>query len=312
MDDAELPRAQLVCIDELGPAVAQRTEGVDEAHVRLLAGCLDRLPPIWVQRGTMRIIDGMHRVRAAQMCDRIEVSAVLLDDDDDRAFMRAVHANVAHGLPLSLADRRRATRRILEMNPQWSDRLIGRTAGLSDKTVAAIRRESGTDQVSDRVGRDGRLRPVNGSAGRDAARSMLERRPDAPLRHIASVSGISPGTVRDVRDRIRNEAASERGCPPSGGGTRPAWSRARPAEIDSVQLVRNLSLDPSLRYTDTGRSLLRHLHQQQQLEQDDRWLEAVPVHCLGLLAQLCRAYATQWEQWADRLVGRGTTASRVS
>jgi hypothetical protein len=141
---------------------------------------------------------------------------------------------------------------------------------------------------------------------------MLERNPDAPLRLVASTVGISPATARDVRDRIQSEVEGEQDGPASGPATRPSWSRGRTADVDSTQLVRNLSLDPSLRYTDTGRTLLRHLHHQQQLEQDDRWLEAVPAHCLGLLAQLCRAYAMRWERRAERLVGRGMKRPRVS
>lgn len=82
-----------------------------------------------------------------------------------------VAANVPHDMPLSQADRRAAVTRLIASHPQLSDRAIAHVAGLSAKTVAAIRRRS-TDavpQLNGRVGRDGRVRPVNGTAGRPRA-----------------------------------------------------------------------------------------------------------------------------------------------
>lgn len=47
----------------------------------------------------MRVIDGMHRLRAAQLQGRTEIDARLLDISDAEAFLRGVAANVSHGLP---------------------------------------------------------------------------------------------------------------------------------------------------------------------------------------------------------------------
>src|ERR1700761_6922703 len=56
-----------------GPAI--RADGVDEDHVAVLADMLDDLPPIVVHRPSMRVVDGLHRVRAAQSQRRRHIVA---------------------------------------------------------------------------------------------------------------------------------------------------------------------------------------------------------------------------------------------
>jgi hypothetical protein len=61
----------------------------------------------------MRVIDGMHRLRAAQLRGDHGVEVKFFDGDADEAFIAAVRANITHGLPLTLADRKAAAQRIL-------------------------------------------------------------------------------------------------------------------------------------------------------------------------------------------------------
>jgi hypothetical protein len=118
----------------------------------------------------------------------------------------AVEANVTHGLPLSLADRRAAAERIVTSHPHLSDRAIARTAGLGAKAVAAIRRRvaetADGPQLQAGVGRDGKVRPLNSLEGRSRAAERLAERPEASLREVARLAGISPATVSDVRRRL--------------------------------------------------------------------------------------------------------------
>ncbi|MEV0372122.1 hypothetical protein AB0I10_20205 [Streptomyces sp. NPDC050636] len=55
----------MVPIIALRPADSPRTAGESSDHVRKLAELTTPLPPIVVHRPTMRVVDGMHRVRAA-------------------------------------------------------------------------------------------------------------------------------------------------------------------------------------------------------------------------------------------------------
>ena len=110
---------------------------------------------------------------------------------------------------MSQADRRAAAERIIASHPHMSDRAIGHSAGLAAKTVAAIRKRSSEQvpQSNVRVGRDGRVRPLNSEEGRQRAADLLVQRPGASLRDVARVTGIAPATVLDVRKRLERGRA---------------------------------------------------------------------------------------------------------
>jgi len=141
------------------PADSPRLAGENAGHIRVLAELQVALPPIVVHRDTMRIIDGMHRFRAAALRGDSDIEVCFFDGKEDDAFVLAVQSNVTHGLPLSRSDRARAALRILASHPSWSDRMIAGAAGVSPKTVGAIRRRSIVEipQLAARVGADGGL-----------------------------------------------------------------------------------------------------------------------------------------------------------
>ena len=146
-----------------------RSGGVDFAHVQRLIEADWPLPPILVHRPTMRIIDGFHRVAAAIQMGIDEIGAYVIDGSVESMFVLAVRANVTHGLPLSLADRRMAADRILCTHTHWSDRAIASATGLSARTVCGLRCASGNI----------RNRTSGWARTADCARWML--RPDADL-----------------------------------------------------------------------------------------------------------------------------------
>ncbi|RMI32502.1 ParB/RepB/Spo0J family partition protein, partial [Actinomadura harenae] len=217
---AEAPEGEevRVTIASLQPADSPRLRGVDHEHVLRMAGVDAPLPPILVHRPTMRVIDGMHRLRAAKLRGDTEIEAIFFDGSAAEAFARAVELNIAHGLPLTLADRRAAAARILAAEPQASDRMVAARTGLSARTVAAVRRSTARiPQTNTRVGADGRERPVSGARGRRLAARIISDRPEASLREVARTAGISLSTAHDVRRRLREG----RDPVPGGGGTPP-------------------------------------------------------------------------------------------
>lgn len=183
-----------------------RAKGVDQAHVKALAQCPDRLPPIVVHKESLRVIDGVHRVRVAQLNGQEVVDVALVDGTEEEAFALSALLNVCQGLPLPLEDRKSAAGRILLGSPDWSDRFIGSLVGLSHKTIANIRRCSTGEnrQLNGRVGRDGKARPTNPAGGRLRAAELLEQHPDLSLRQLARAADISVSTARDVRLRLDN------------------------------------------------------------------------------------------------------------
>lgn len=306
-----------------------RLEGSDPAHIERLAEIDGLLPPILLERRTLKVIDGTHRLMAAILRGSTTIQARLFDGSPADAFLYAVHANVAHGFPLSQADRRAAARRIIASHPHMSDRAIAEVAGLGAKTVAAIRRRSqdAAAQSAVRIGRDGRARPVNAAEGRRRVAEMITRYPQASLRELARHAGVSPATASDVRKRLdRGEPAA----PEPGRAAEPGPGRAEPAErpasdaaehpaegfgqagravaapvVDPVALLEKLMRDPSLRHKDEGKRLLRLLRQ--NAVDARRWAElaaVVPPHCGSLVGQLAQQYAVLWTDLAGRMAGR--------
>lgn len=195
-----------VALDDLRAAPSRRANGLDPAHVAVLAEMPDRWPPIVVRRADLSVVDGQHRVAAARQLRIRRIRAVLFDGSSDDAYLEFVRCNVGHGLPLSLEERRAAVQRILRTHAGRSDRAIAALCGVSPKTVARVREELGAcgdlPESETRVGRDGRARPIDAAGVRDRIAEELEQHPDASLRFIAKKVGASPETVRSVRNRL--------------------------------------------------------------------------------------------------------------
>jgi ParB-like chromosome segregation protein Spo0J len=300
-----------VDVRALSPGESPRLDGIRPEHVRLLTAAGIPLPPLLVERTTMRVIDGMHRLHAAVAAGRSTVDVVFFDGSQRSVFVQAVKANVAHGLPLTLADRRAAAHRIIGLYPEWSNRMIAATVGLSDKTVATVRRSAGEDvsQPSARIGLDGRSRPVSSAAGRWIAGELIEERPHASLREIAREAGISVATVRDVRARMsRGDAPA-----PAAGSPRPRRTGARPAsgttcpEPDGGSFLEVLKRDPSLRYSEVGRALLRWLDLRAVRSRElEGVVDRVPPHAALTVARMARSCAAGWESLAKEMEQRTT------
>ncbi|MFJ6700830.1 ParB and winged helix-turn-helix domain-containing protein [Streptomyces sp. NPDC091272] len=302
-----------VPIGVLRPADSPRM-GENLQHARTL-GASGSLSPILVHRPTMRVIDGMHRLRAAIMQQQDVIEAQFFDGTPEEAYVLAVRSNMSHGMPLTLAERAAAAARIMITHPHWSDRAISSVAGLDPKTVGALRRRGAEASPGPavRVGQDGRLRPVNPASGRQAAGRLLAKDPDASLRDIARRAGISPGTVRDVRDRL---ARGEDPVPPAlraPTGARPApaprpprattrtpWPAGAPAATDLASVVVSLRKDPSLRQTESGRLLLRLL-EMHLTPQWRRITESVPPHRAGMVATAALECAKAWQEFAEKI-----------
>jgi hypothetical protein len=290
------PSTATVPIEALHPADSPRLAGENQDHVRTLAELQDKTPPITVHRRTMRVVDGMHRLRAASLRGQETIEVHFIDGPEDELFVMAVQANVTHGLPLTTSDRKAAAQRIIGTNPTWSDRRIAAVVGLSGKTVGALRRATAdTPQSHSRLGRDGRLRPVCAAEGRIRAGELLAANPAASLREISAEAGVSTGTVRDVRTRLAQ------GRPPIPV-PRHANPRTAPDTGNPTQLLDTLRADPSLRLTESGRVLLRILEicvLDPKVRR--RLLSTIPEHCRPAVARLAAEGAALWRDFADQL-----------
>jgi hypothetical protein len=318
----------------LRPGDSPRLGGENAEHVRILVDTEMPLPPILVHRETMRVVDGAHRLRAALLKNEDTIEVRFFDGDRAEAFLAAVRANVSHGLPLTMAEREAAVARIIASHPHHSDRMIASLAGVSAKTVGAIRRRAGVDNgvgntvETTRIGRDGRVRPLNTAEARRVAGDVIADRPNLPLREVAKMAGISLATVHDVRERMRRgeepvpprQQISRKNPPlPSPQTTRHSecskdrHEPQRPGPVaagDAATRLHNLSKDPSLRFTESGRALLRWLHARACGTQG--WADvsaALPPHCAYLVAELAQHCADEWAALATQLKQQLTSSA---
>jgi ParB-like chromosome segregation protein Spo0J len=301
-----------VRVSSLRPGYSPRLQGEEKAHIAWLAETEASLPPIVVERRTMRVIDGMHRLRAATLKGQETINVEFFDGSPADAFLRAVAANVTHGLPLSQADRRAAAARIILSHPQLSDRAIGESAGLSARTVASIRRSTGdVPQLNARVGRDGKVRPLDRMAGRRRAAELLAGHPRASLREVAKAAGVSPATAGDVRRRLargeepgpaRSGAGTGAAAEPGEAGRLSAGRSAAVAPSTPALALQKLLRDPSLRYSEQGRQLLHLLlHNATGPAEWSGVAAVVPPHCAVTVVLLAREYARTWQSFAQEL-----------
>ncbi|WP_329570504.1 ParB/RepB/Spo0J family partition protein [Kitasatospora sp. NBC_01266] len=303
----------------LKPADSPRLHGEDPDHIRLLAESDATLPPLLVHRGSMRVVDGMHRLRVAQLRGDTEVRVQYFDGTEFEAFIRAVQLNVTHGLPLTLADREAAAARIIESSDSWSDRAIARMTGLSAPTVGRIRAHHLPDHPIDtqaRIGLDGRVRPLNSVAGRRRASELIDTEPTLSLREIAKRAGISVGTARDVRKRLgRGEdpiparflpgpatapavATGPHGHPPAAAAP-PSPSSMAGTYTSNLNSLKN---DPSLCLTSTGRFLLRWLSLHAiSREKRAGLIKSLPAHSKSRIAGMAKYCSRWWAEFADDL-----------
>ncbi|MFD5536621.1 winged helix-turn-helix transcriptional regulator [Streptomyces sp. NPDC127079] len=283
---------------------------MDEAHVQLLMDTEDELPPITVHRFTLEVIDGRHRVRAAIARGDTSIRARLFDGTEDDAFIHSIQANNAHGLPLTASDRRAAVARLLQACPEWSDRAIATTVGVSAQTVGKVRRSTvNFTRLNGRVGRDGRVRPLSTAEGRRRAEEIMRARPDASLREVAREVGLSPGTVNDVRRRLREgkDPAMTKVSAAQSVQDRVVNRVSAESTSEAVLFWQQLSKDPSLNLTQLGRNLLTLLRAHRL---DEEVAESVPPHCVQKMAALAKQCSITWGAIAERLEQRGELCSR--
>jgi len=107
------------------------------------------------------VIDGAHRLAAHRARGRATIRVEWFPGTLDEAFEVAVRANVTHGLPLTLSERRTAAVSLIRTIPDRSDRALAEICGLSHTTISKLRADTPAAAGRGRevrLGRDGRRR----------------------------------------------------------------------------------------------------------------------------------------------------------
>lgn len=158
----ELRTTEVKKDDKLSPR-----SGVDQATVGIYANTFEQLPPIdvfWIEgRDGWWVVDGWHRLTAALKLGLAYIEANDHQGTFDDALEFSYDANLRHGKPLTLNERKDAARLKLQLHTERSDRWIAEDCGISHPTVGTIREEleSGGKifQLTELQGRDGKWYP---------------------------------------------------------------------------------------------------------------------------------------------------------
>jgi len=322
----QLPEISIL-LEMLVPGIQVRAGGTDPAHVRLLADAArtTRLPSILVQKSGYRLIDGKHRVEAAKLLGQSVISARIVDCTDAEALVLAIKFNILHGLPLSRVDRISGAKRVLAAHPDWSDRAVASVAGLSAKSIASIRKsvaDHGMSALGKRLGRDGKRHPIAPAEGRRRTVEYIVAHPDASLRQIARETDVSLGTAQDIKEKLRRgdqfvfAAATDRPAARRSEGTAPTahsspTPTARGVEVLAWQAISaKLANDPSLRYTQSGRTFLQWMARRCLSEAEwCEFVDAIPLHWKTEVAKVAARMSEEWRQFADRLAATPSPSS---
>ncbi|HEX6827237.1 MAG TPA: hypothetical protein VF077_13040 [Nitrospiraceae bacterium] len=160
-----LPKQESVFLAEIDFDNSPKTRASfnDEAihdYAELYKGSNGLPPPILFLVGKSYLIgDGWHRCKAACSAKLLQIPAIVhrgVSSTDCTRF--AVSANHKNAVRRTIADRRECVKTALTDFPGWSDAALAKTCGVSDKTVAAVRKDMATPPTETRTGADGRNR----------------------------------------------------------------------------------------------------------------------------------------------------------
>ncbi|MGD9797024.1 MAG: hypothetical protein AB7H43_11170 [Acidimicrobiia bacterium] len=225
----------------------------------------------------------------------------------------------------AMAERTRAAEQLLRRHGDWSDRAVAERCGLDHKTVGRLRAAAVCDAApgspdgstsggpavdgtapsprpAARLGRDGRLRPVDPVALRLRIAEVLAQEPTASLRWIAGHVGASPETVRDVRERLRR-----------GDDPVPAGLRERRGAVAGAALPVGGTLADPGQDADDGAEAQRRSRMPDfaawfaARAVDAEWRAhagAVPLSRVYEVADQARARARAWQAFAQTLERR--------
>lgn len=188
----EIALADVVFDEDIYPRSEWSQSTVDRYVEALAAG--DRFPPIVLERGTNRLLDGMHRARAhrAADADRIEVEYHDVPTGVPPKLY-AASLSTKHGDRITREDLRELAREIARENPDYSLETIARYSGVTRQTVGKW--------VGDITERRRLIRRV---------RSVLLTRAGYSNRAAAEVLGCAESVVReDVKADISAHLAED-------------------------------------------------------------------------------------------------------
>lgn len=172
------------------------------------------------------LVDGNYRVASAESVGQDSHDAEVVEVGGfDRARWLATGVNATHGVPRDNETLDRAVEVALRLEPGQSNRMLARHVGCTDKRVARVRRELGLDEPGERVGLDGRKRPVGQTQATpdalkeeeellpvseqtaEAVEGTIRKLPHLEDDAVAEIHQVDPAVVGEIREQLAQEEA---------------------------------------------------------------------------------------------------------
>jgi ParB-like chromosome segregation protein Spo0J len=258
--------------------------------------------PIVVSCATFEVVDGHRRVSAAASMGATELRARWFYGDETDAIAEFIRLNTRDDV-LNRAERQEAARRITRAHPDWSDRRISEICGISPKIVAQVRSVLGETVeavrvmgTGGRIGRDGRVRPVDSRAQRARIAEAIMARPRASLREIAGAIGVSPETVRRVRTALVEQGTLDSSVPSAPDALLSTLARRRelPWQTDHAFTSRDEAAAVAEFFARTDTSAVDPVQHSR----------AIPLSRVYEVADEARRRAAFWSRFAESVENR--------
>jgi len=149
------------------------------------------MPPIKVcevKNAGRLLVDGFHRLTAAKKAGLEYIEAMVEYGSYDDAEWAAANANLTHGKALNRKERRKVAALYLKRYPERSDSWIAEDVGVSDKTVAEVRKELEKSKLIPK------LKQLKTKSGKTYPRS------------ISRESSVEKGTPEVSQQKIQEES----------------------------------------------------------------------------------------------------------
>lgn len=116
------------------------------AYAQLLGdGSTPPLLDVFFDGETYWLVDGFHRLAAAQQAGQTTVACRVFEGTYGQAHMAAANTNFYDGVERTIEDKHNAVDRVLSTHGQWSNRQIAQWCGVSDHLVAKRREQTGSE-----------------------------------------------------------------------------------------------------------------------------------------------------------------------
>jgi len=239
---------QMISLDDvvlrkdLDPRLGER----DDDLIAQYADIFDALPPIEINQKN-ELIDGWHRVRAAERAERSEIAYVVIETESDEDLRdRMYAANLRHGVQYTRGQKKAYGIKLHER--KLSAKEIARLSGVGVSTVYRWTTELRDQDKEERDIRIHHLRDEGYSQQEIADELQVAQR---TISEVLSENSHMRKTAKETEKEAESESELEIQADEAGTGEVPEADQEEIPETDEAQIEETSEIDPQAKTDDT-------------------------------------------------------------